>query len=73
MHKLMVRIDACLFQYIRMDHTAAEQLYPATVATDAAALLIAKRAGQRELKAWFGKWEIEWLSLYLDVFLVVLA
>src|SRR4051812_2075073 len=56
-----------------MDHTHAEELDPAGVATHLATLLLAKRTAQRQFKTRLRKWKIKWLAFDVDGLLVVLA
>ena len=52
------RVDAALLQYVRVNHTAPQNLYPASVLTDSTAFAATNEARDVHLGTWLSEGEV---------------
>lgn len=65
------RVDIGSFEYIRVNHAAAQELYPALMATNATTFLAAERAAESEFETWLSEWEIVRVDADIELLTVI--
>ena len=63
--RIYLRINAARLQYVRVHHTATQNLYPACAFAERTTLATAEVTRDIHLSGWFGEWEIAWTEANL--------
>jgi hypothetical protein len=56
--RINLRINTARLQYVRINHTASQDLYPASTLTERTTLATAKVTRDVHLSRWFSEWEV---------------